>query len=64
MTPVPDGYAELSGETVAYSYVDARFEKLSSAQKQLLRMGPQNVRKVQKKLTELKSALNLAATGP
>jgi len=60
-TPVPDGYAELSGETVAYRYVDERFEKLTSAQKQLLRMGPQNVHKVQKKLTELKSALSLAA---
>ena len=61
MTPVPDGYAELSGETVAYRYVDERFEKLTSAQKQLLRMGPQNVQKVQRKLTELKSALSLAA---
>ncbi len=61
MTPVPDGYAELIGETVAYSYVDDRFEKLTSAQKQLLRMGPQNVQKIQRKLTELKGALNLAA---
>jgi hypothetical protein len=60
MTPVPDGYAELNGETVAYSYVDERFEKLSSAQKQLLRMGPQNVQKVQSLLTELKISLNLA----
>ena len=60
MTPVPDGYAELNGETVAYSYVDERFEELSSAQKQLLRMGPQNVQKVQSLLTELKSSLNLA----
>jgi hypothetical protein len=64
MTPIPDGFAELSGETVAYRYVDERFERLSSAQKQLLRMGPQNARKIQKKLTELKSALNLAAPGP
>ncbi len=61
MTPVPDGYAELSGETVAYRYVDERFEKLTSAQKQLLRMGPQNVQKIQRKLTELKGVLNLAA---
>jgi hypothetical protein len=64
MTPIPDGFAELSGETVAYRYVDERFERLSSAQKQLLRMGPQNARKIQKKLTELKSALNLATPGP
>ncbi len=58
-TPVPDGFIELSGETVAYRYVDPRLERLNSAQKQFLRMGPKNVRKIKEKVNELKAALSL-----
>lgn len=60
LTPVPDGYVELDGETVAYKYIDPKLENLTPAQKQFLRMGPRNARKVQRKLTELKGALYLA----
>jgi hypothetical protein len=58
-TPVPDGLIELRGETVAYRYVDPRLERLNSAQKQFLRMGPKNVRKIKAKVNELKAALSL-----
>ncbi len=58
-TPAPDGFIELSGETVAYRYVDPQLERLNSAQKQFLRMGPKNVRRIKEKLNELKAALSL-----
>jgi hypothetical protein len=58
-TPTPDGFIELSGETVSYRYVDRQLERLNSAQKQFLRMGPKNVRRIKEKLTELKAALRL-----
>jgi len=44
---------------VLYEYADARLESLTPAQKQLLRMGPRNVRKVQDKLREMSAALGL-----
>jgi len=40
-----------------YAYEDPALEELSSAQRQLLRMGPENVRKVQSKLRELETRL-------
>ena len=42
-----------------YEYADPRLESLSPAQKQLLRMGPRNVRLVQAKLREVADALGL-----
>jgi hypothetical protein len=62
MTPVPDQYLELSGETVSYKYMDDDLEDLSEAQKQFMRMGPQNVQNVKSKLVELKGTLRLAST--
>jgi len=45
-------------ETVAaYQFADADLEALSAAQKQLLRTGPDNVRKIQRKITELRRQL-------
>jgi hypothetical protein len=60
-TPVPDEFLELNGETVSYKYVDSGLEELSEAQKQFMRMGPQNVQKVKSKLVELKANLRLAS---
>jgi hypothetical protein len=40
-----------------YSYAKPALENLSPAQKQLLRMGPDNVKRVQIKLRELRDAL-------
>jgi len=42
-----------------YEYEDRRVESLTAAQKQLVRLGPANVRKIQAKLRELRAALEL-----
>lgn len=55
--PVPEGEPALRAKVISYAYVDDRLEKLSKAQKHLLRMGPANQRKVQAKLRELGRAL-------
>jgi hypothetical protein len=62
MTPTPDEYLELNGETVSYKFVDSGLESLSAAQKQFMRMGPENVQKVKNKLVELKGNLRLASS--
>lgn len=49
-TPVPTEPPAVQRRAVAFEYVDPRLEELSDAQKQLLRMGPQNQRAVQQKL--------------
>jgi hypothetical protein len=46
---------------VLYKFSDERIESLSPAQKQLLRMGPRNVRLVQDKLREIGRALGIPA---
>jgi hypothetical protein len=51
--PVVDGPIELNRSSVTYTYADSRLESLSAAQKQLLRMGPRNVRLIQAKLREI-----------
>ncbi len=58
-TPVVEGRVALNADSVNYTYVDRRLEALAPAQKQLLRMGPQNARKVQNKLRELAGAMKL-----
>lgn len=51
--------------TLVYELVDARLEGLSLPQKQLLRMGPGNVRRLQVKLRALAAALGAQlASGP
>ncbi len=58
-TPVVDGRIDLHAESVNYTYTESRLESLTLAQKQLLRTGPDNTRKVQRKLTEIARALDL-----
>lgn len=56
----PTGDIELEERTVAtFAYADESLESLSDAQRHLLRMGPNNVRRVQEKLQELREALLL-----
>lgn len=43
---------------LTYVYADPSLEKLTPAQKQLLRMGPKNTAKIQAKLREIKAALD------
>lgn len=57
----PAGDIELEERTVAtYGFADEQLESLSDAQRHLLRMGPQNVRRVQSKLREIRDALLLS----
>jgi hypothetical protein len=56
-TPVPTGREALVQPAVRFLYQDEALEALEPAQKQLMRMGPDNVRRVQTKLRELERAL-------
>mgnify|MGYP001591777508 CR=1 FL=1 len=62
-TPVPEGdvYLKEGKKGILYLYADDALERLSPAQKQLLRMGPENEQKVKAKLNDIKIAL--AASG-
>ena len=48
------GPIEVEQRAIVYAYADDRLEHLSDAQKQLLRMGPENVRRVAATLGELR----------
>jgi len=52
-TPVLSEPPRLIRPVVMYEYEDERLERLSSAQKQLLRMGPKNTQAIQNKLSEI-----------
>lgn len=60
LAPVVEGDIRLKEAVLSYWVVDNNLEDLSEAQKHLLRMGPQNTRKIQKKLREM--VLLLGAT--
>ena len=60
--PVVEGNVELVPHGTVYAFADERLQALTAAQKQLLRMGPQNVRIVQAKLREIASALGIPAS--
>ncbi len=47
----------LSQPKVLYEFADPKLERLSAGQKMLLRMGPENVRKVKMKLREIRKTL-------
>lgn len=60
--PIPDGAVRVEpAGAVEYEFSDRRFAELNGAQKQLLRMGPRNVRIVQDKLREIGLALGIPA---
>ncbi len=59
-TPVVKGRIRLEKKVVSYAMTDANLEGLSPAQKQLLRMGPKNVERIQKKILELAAALGIS----
>jgi Protein of unknown function (DUF3014) len=60
-TPVPDGPIEVIPRGGTYAFADPRLESLAPAQKQLLRMGPENARAVKAKLREIAIALGVPA---
>jgi hypothetical protein len=57
--PVVEGPVALKMSGIVYAYADPRLEGLSPAQKQLLRMGPENVRAIQSKLREIAGVLQI-----
>jgi hypothetical protein len=60
-TPIVEREVEVRPAPVLYQFTDARLERLSPVQKQLLRMGPRNGRLVQEKLRDLARALGIPA---
>jgi hypothetical protein len=55
--PVLDGPQQVEQLIVTYAWSDEELEGLSAAQRQLLRMGPENVSAIQAKLGEIRAAL-------
>lgn len=60
-TPVVEREVDVRPAPVLYQFADTRLERLSPAQKQLLRMGPRNGRLIQEKLREVAGALGIPA---
>jgi len=58
VTP-PSGDPQLKRKVVTYVYADESLESLSGAQRQLLRMGPDNVLLIKAKLRDLKAGLQV-----
>lgn len=57
--PVVKGGMPLEAKVISFAIADPKLENLSEAQKHLLRMGPENVQKIQAKLRELASELGI-----
>jgi len=64
---IPAQAPELEQHVLGYAFAEAELERLSDAQRHLLRMGPANARRIQTKLRELRQALDpdlrIAAAG-
>ena len=58
-TPAIDGSERLKPKGIGYGYADERLESLVPAQKQLLRMGPRNVRVIKARLRDIAVALGI-----
>ncbi|WP_157981978.1 DUF3014 domain-containing protein [Aliidiomarina sedimenti] len=56
-TPEPEGLLALSDDSVMYTFADPDLESLPAAQKQMLRLGLENQRKVKRKLREIRARL-------
>lgn len=60
-TPIVEGEVELTEKVSSFEYADPRLEALSDAQKQFLRLGPDNLRRLQAKVRELALAVGIPA---
>ena len=58
-TPVSDDPPRLRPKGIGYAFADPALERLTPAQKQLLRMGPRNARMIQAKLRAIALALGI-----
>ena len=61
---MPAGQLEVEQRAIIYAFAEDSLENLSHAQRQLLRMGPENARRVQNKLHQLRSALGWPEPAP
>ena len=59
---IVDGPVRLRPKGIGYAYADDRVEDLTAAQKQLLRMGPRNVRIIKARLREIAVALGIPSS--
>ena len=59
--PAADGEIAVVPRGALYAYNDLRLERLTAAQKQLLRMGPRNIRTIQRTLRDVALALGIPA---
>lgn len=57
-TPVQQGLIELNSDKIMYTYANEELESLPAAQRQMLRLGPNNMARVKAKLNEIQQALN------
>jgi hypothetical protein len=57
--PVAEGRIELKPAGALYKYADEKLESLGPVEKHLLRMGPANEKKIQRKAAEIADALGL-----
>jgi hypothetical protein len=57
MVDIPEGDVEVARGVLTYSFSDPGLEGMTDAQRQLLRLGPTNARRIQTKLRELQEAL-------
>jgi Protein of unknown function (DUF3014) len=58
-TPVLNGSTRVTPKGIGYAFADERLEGLTAAQKQLLRMGPRNVRIIKERLRRIALALGI-----
>jgi DNA-binding Lrp family transcriptional regulator len=58
-TPVQEDPIAVKPKGIGYAFSDTRLENLTAAQKQLLRMGPQNARTIQRSLREIAMAIGI-----
>jgi hypothetical protein len=62
-TPVPTGPVELvPGKGATYAFKDPKLEQLAPIQKQLIRMGPDNMRRIQARLQDIRAELMQSAS--
>lgn len=57
--PVIEGKISLRRHSVGYKFAEEKLEALSHVEKQMLRMGPENTRKIQAKLRQLVEAISV-----
>ena len=63
-TPIVEGEIALERPVVMYEFADDSLESLQPAQKQLVRMGPANTKRIKSKLSEVARALRSARNNP